>query len=55
MTIKKISLSDNKLVRGNYHILKHQKKSIKAIAKKKDISESGIVRTALDNFITDNQ
>lgn len=53
--MKKINLSDNKLVRGNYHILKHQKKSIKAIAKKENVSESETVRTALDYFINNKE
>ena len=52
--MSKKKLSDNELVRGNYHILNHQKKSIKKIAKKNKVSESEEVRTALDNHIKNN-
>lgn len=44
----------DKLVRGNYHVLKHQKKAIKDIAKKKKESESEIVRIALSEYISKN-
>lgn len=48
-------LEENKLVRGNYHILKHQKDAILAIATKNKTSESEVVRVALDNHIKDNE
>lgn len=53
--MKKINLKDNKLVRGNYHILNHQKKSIKKIAKMNKVSESEEVRVALDSHISNNK
>lgn len=48
---------DDKLVRGNYHIWKSQKKEIKKIAKEESkkykmyISESEVTRNALDLYI----
>jgi hypothetical protein len=52
--MSKKKLDDNELVRGNYHILNHQKKSIKKIAQSKKVSESEEVRVALDNHIKKN-